>query len=130
MTDGRTSWWAKDSAWWRRERVVQLGERFGSDGPAVLDWLACEADSQRDSGHVKAGYLTLARGCFIASLEKAREIVRFAAQIGALDDFQEHEPTFTCRVSGWRLDQERARNAARQAAYRERMNRGGKPATV
>ena len=65
MSDGRTHWWAKDSAWWRREWIVELGEEFGAEGPAVIDWLACEAKAQNDGGFVKAGRKSVARGCFV-----------------------------------------------------------------
>jgi hypothetical protein len=121
MTDGRTVWLAKDSAWWRRERIVELGERFGPAGPAVVDWLACEAKAQNDGGEVKAGYRTLARGCFLKDAKDAQRIVEFAVEIGALDELKESgKRTFTCRVSGWHSEQERARSAERQAAWRGR----------
>lgn len=118
MSDGRTTWWGKDAAWWRRERVVELGEEFGSEGPAVVDWLSCEAQAQRSAGAVKAGYRTLARGSFVATIERAQEIVRRAVEIGLLDDFTEEGRTFRARISGWASDQTASKAAARKAAQR------------
>lgn len=122
MSGGRTTWWAKDSAWWRRERIVELGEEFGPAGPAVIDWLCCEADAQRDHGQVKAGFRALARGCF-AGPENAREIVERAAEIGALDDLEVHDRTFTCRVSGFLADQTQARREDQRARAADRQAR-------
>ncbi len=119
MSDGRTVWWPKDSAWWRREHVVELGEEFGADGPAVLDWLSCEAKAQNDGGSVKSGCRSVARGCFVDVVTVSHVLSR-AVQIGALDDYQEQDGRFVCRISGWQADQERGRAAVRQAAKRER----------
>jgi hypothetical protein len=117
VADGRTTWWGKDGRWWGRERVVLLGQEFGCEGPAVLDWLSCEAQLQRDGGAVKTGYAAVAHGCF-ASVERVRAVVVRAAEIGALDDFVEHGLTFTARVSGWVADQAAIRAAERQAKKR------------
>ena len=118
MTDGRTVWLAKDSAWWRRERIVELGERFGTAGPGVVDWLACEAKVQNDGCRVKSGYRAVARGAFLKDEKEARRIVEYAVEIGALDEFEEDRRTFTCRVSGWRSEQDRARESSRKADQR------------
>lgn len=120
-TDGRTNWWAKDAAWWRRELVVALGMEFGAEGPAVIDWLSCEAKAQNDGGTVKAGYRTTARGSFV-DLERVRAIVSRSVTLSLLDDFAEDGDRFTCRISGWQRDQERGKAAARKAA-----SRSGKP---
>ena len=125
MSDGRTVWWAKDAAWWRRERVVELGEEFGSAGPAVIDWLACEAKSQNAGGRVKAGPRTVARGCFVDVVTVCHVLSR-AVSLGLLDDYIEDAGRFECRISGWGAEQERVKAAQRKAEQRTRnpMNPG------
>lgn len=120
MTTGRTLWWAKDAAWWRRELIVELGEEYGPAAPAVLDWLSCEAKAQNDGGYVKAGYKTCARGCFV-DVVTVRHVVSRAVQLGVLEDFKERETRFTCRISGWQQDQERVAAAVRKAQSRARQ---------
>jgi hypothetical protein len=107
----------KDTGWWRREHVVELGEEFGPVGPAVLDWLSCEAKLQNDGGNVKAGPRTLARGVF-SDLVTVRNVLSRAVTIGALHHFEEHDGRFTCTISGWSSDNQRGWNAFRQADYR------------
>ncbi|MDO8187231.1 hypothetical protein Q5424_09285 [Conexibacter sp. JD483] len=119
MSDGRTVWWPKDSAWWRREHVVELGEEFGPAGPAVLDWLTCEAKAQNDGGRVKAGLRSCARGAFVEADLVDRVLLR-AAALGALDDYVRADGRFTARISGWEQDNERGRAAFRKARQRER----------
>jgi hypothetical protein len=55
MSAGRTSWWPKDAAWHRRELIVELGEEFGAEGPAVIDVLCAWAQEQRSRGSSAAG---------------------------------------------------------------------------
>lgn len=104
---GRTVWWAKDAAWWRREAVVELLEEFGPAGPAVLDWLTCEAKAQGSTGDVKAGYRAIARGIGV-DVVTVCPVVSRCVQLGALDDFKDSGRTFTCRISGWHDEQVRA----------------------
>jgi hypothetical protein len=122
VTNGRTVWWAKDCEFNARERVVELGEEFGSAGPLLLDELSAQAKKQRDAGRVKSGFRSLARACFLTGPEEARRIVEYAAGIGALDDYtlDEDGRRFTARVSGFVADQEHAHAAARQQAKRAR----------
>ena len=118
---GRTTWWAKDAAWHRRELQVELGDEFGPAGLLVLDVLTCWAQEQRSSGEIRGGFRGLARETFIDHAE-ARAIVERAAAIGAIDDL-DIDPDgrrFACRVSGFRADQERGRAAWRKATQRER----------
>jgi hypothetical protein len=117
VTSGRTVWRAKDAAWWRRERVVELGQEFGAAGPAVLDWLEGEAKAQNDGGRVKTGFRALAHGVF-TSHDEARAIVARAIEIGALDDFEEQGRGFIVRVSGFTHDQTLGRDAMKKAATR------------
>lgn len=119
MSDGRTVWLPKDAAWWRREYVVELGEEFGAEGPAVLDWLCCEAKAQNDGGTVKAGYRSVGRGCFV-DVVTVGHVVSRAVQLGALDDFEGDDRRFTCRISGWASDQAKGFAAARKAGQRAR----------
>lgn len=123
MSDGRTVWWAKDSAWWRRERVVELGEEFGSAGPAVVDWLACEAKAQNAGGRVQAGHRTVARGCFV-ELVTVGHVLSRAVTLGLLDDFVDDSGRFECRISGWGAEQERVKAATRKAEQRIRDSAG------
>ena len=121
MTSGRTTWWAKDAAWHRRELMVELGEEFGAEGPFVVDVLWCWAQEQRDSGMVLGGFRGLSRETFV-SPDRCRQIVAYAAEIGAIDDLilDDDGRRFTCRVSGFRADQDRGRAAWRQAGKRSR----------
>lgn len=119
MSDGRTVWWPKDAAWWRREWVVALGEEFGPAGPAVVDWLTCEAKAQHDGGRVKAGIRSCARGAFV-DVETVGAVLARAAALGALDDLEHADGRFTARISGWEQDNERGRAAFRKARQRER----------
>lgn len=118
---GRTSWWAKDAAWHRRELQVELGEEHGPAGPMVLDVLSSWAQEQRAGGQVRGGFRILAREAFIQP-DLAKAVVEDAARIGALDDLEVDEDgrRFTCRVSGFRADQQRGRAAWRKEAQRER----------
>lgn len=119
MSDGRTVWWPKDAAWWRREWVVALGEEFGPAGPAVVDWLTCEAKAQHDGGRVKAGLRSCARGAFV-DVETVGAVLARAAALGALDDYEHADGRFTARISGWEQDNERGRAAFRKSRQRER----------
>lgn len=122
MSRGRTSWYAHDAAWHRRELIVELGEEHGPPALSILTALKGMAQEQRDpDGEVLTGYRTLAREAFV-DVAQARAIVEAAAEIGVLDDLSQLEDgkRFTCRVSGWRADQEKGRAAFRQAASRAR----------
>jgi hypothetical protein len=133
---GRTTWWSKDAAWWRRGRIVEVGQEHGAAGPAVVDWLTCEAKSQGPlrghDGTVKAGFAAIAHGCFIDGTETVRAIVNTCVEVGLLDDFEDDGRTLTCRISGWEEDVERplatTRKAAQRANTTERDN-GGQPGT-
>lgn len=116
---GRTTWWAKDAAWHRRELVVELGEEFGPAGPNVLDVLSAWAQEQRAGGLVRGGFRTLAREAFV-TVSDAESIVSRSVAIGALDDLARDDDgrRFTCRVSGWRADADRGRAAIRMADMR------------
>jgi hypothetical protein len=117
---GRSFWWPKDGLWWDREHVVELGLEFGPGGPAVLDWLSCHAKLQNDGGWVKAGFQACGRGCFVDAVT-VRHVVSRAVALGALDDFTGDDRKFTCRISGWKADNDRARAAVRQQERRDRV---------
>lgn len=118
---GRTSWWAKDAAWHRRELQVELGEEFGAAGPHILDVLCCWAQEQKATGSVRGGFRALSREAFVDA-DRVKVILERAAVIGAVDDLviDNDGRRFTCRVSGFRGDQERGRAAWRKAAQRGR----------
>lgn len=99
--------------------MVELGEEFGSDGPAVLDWLSCEAKAQNDGGWVKGGHKSVARGCFV-DVVTVGHVLSHASQIGALDELSGENGRFSCRISGWQADHERGRAAVRKAEERAR----------
>lgn len=117
MSGGRTIWWAKDSGWWRRERIVELGEEFGAAGPAVIDWLSCEAKVQNDGGVVKTGTRSISRGCFVPVVTVCHVLSR-SVTLSLLDDYEEAGNVITCRISGWKADDARGRAAARQTKKR------------
>lgn len=124
MSSGRTYWWAKDAAWWRRERIIALGEEFAAAGPAVIDWLSCEAKAQNDKGWVKAGYRAVAHGAFVEPVTVGH-IVSRAVELGLLDEFSETNGVFTCRISGWDSDQVRVEATLRKRAERARKSSNG-----
>lgn len=117
MSDGRTVWWAKDTLWSERERIMAIGEDFGADGPMVIDWLSSRAKLQNDGGRVKVGYRALSRGSFVP-LERLPVILSRCVTVGLLHDLSESEGIIACRISGWQQDQERGRAAIRQARSR------------
>lgn len=119
MSEGRTVWFAKDCSWWRREGIVALGLEFGASGPAVIDWLYGEAKLQNDGGKVKSGQNAVAQGAFV-DLVTVCHVLSRAVELGVLDDFEADKTRFTCRISGYRADQDRAKASFRQAAKRER----------
>lgn len=120
---GRTVWQAQDAAWWRRERVVLLGEEFGAEGPALVNWLECEAKAQNAGGLVKAGYSTAARGAFVAGgADRAREIVALAVEVGFLEDFTEGERTFTATIAAYQADQGTGRDSLTRSERRARAS--------
>ena len=132
---GRTFWFPKDAAWWRRGRVVELGQAHGPVGPAVIDWLLCEAKMQNPAkggnGQVKAGYAAIAHGVF-SDTDTIKSVVTTAVEVGLLDDFEDADRTFTARVSGWYEDVERPLAAHRKAVQRVREtpeDDGGQPGT-
>lgn len=119
MSPGRTTWWPKDAAWHRRERIVELGDKHGPSGPMVLDVLSSWAQEQRSAGVVRGGFRSLAREAFM-TVDVLHGILRHAGEIGAVDElvFDADGRRFTCRVSGWDADQARGRAAIRQAERR------------
>lgn len=123
MSDGRTYWWACDAAWYDRERVADLVLMYGPTGAAALHWICCHAKALNDGGVVKTGYSAITKGIG-GALPEVMEAVRYAAEIGALDDFEENGKRFTCRISGWQADQERAFKQARNARHRETLRDG------
>ena len=125
MAGERTTWRAKPCGWRDRERVVALGDEFGSAGPLVLDVLEEFAKEQRDGDRVRTGLRALARAAFLPrgteGIEQAREILRFAGRVGALDELaigEDDAMTVTCRVSGFAADQGRGLESVRKAQKR------------
>lgn len=124
MSDGRTYWWAKDAAWYRREHQSAIALSHGPIGLSALDWLCCHAKELNDAGRVKSGYSAIALGIGAPHcLPEITSAIQYAATIGALDDFEEHEDgmRFRCRISGWEADQSRAANSFRQARHRAKQ---------
>jgi hypothetical protein len=120
MASGRTIWWPKDTAWWRREWIVELGEEFGAAGPAIIDWLSCEAKLQDNGGAVKSGVKSVARGTFVDVVTVGHVLSR-AVALGQLEDFEERDGRFECRISGWKADNERGTATLRKRQQRDRQ---------
>ena len=114
---GRTCWLAKDADWHLREWIVDLGTEFGPVGPLAIDWLECAAKRQNDGGHVKAGLKALARGVY-ADVVTVGHVVSRAVTLCLLVEYEEHAGVFTCRISWWKGDQEKALAATRKARQR------------
>jgi hypothetical protein len=111
-------WLSKDASEWSREWITILGEEFGTVGPAVIDWLKCQAKLQNAAGFVKTGVRTVARGIFCEDVVTVGHVLSRAVEIGQLEEYVDDRGRFTCRISGWRSDQERAQAAARKAKQR------------
>lgn len=118
MTDGRAVWYPEDVRWMAWERTVVLGREFGPAAVSVLAALKAEAKVQNSGWRVKWGYHALDMAAFVGDVSTVRAVVARAAEIGLLDDFEEGEWTFVCRVSGMAASEQRARDAARKAAAR------------
>jgi hypothetical protein len=126
VSAGRTIWWPKDTAWWRREWIVDLGEEFGSAGPSVIDWLSCEAKVQDDGGRVRTGVKSVARGSFV-DLVTVGHVLSQAVTIGLLEDFEGGVGRFECRISGWTADNERGSATLRKRKQRDGESRSTEP---
>jgi ketosteroid isomerase-like protein len=113
VSDGRTYYWKKDAAWYRREYVADLAIMHGPLALSALDWLCCHAKELNDAGRVKSGYSAIALGIGAqGEVEAVREAMLYAAEVGALDDFDEvGGKRFTARISGWEADQAQADRA-------------------
>lgn len=123
-------WWMKAADFNQRELVVELGEEFGPGGPLVIDELNAQAKREKKGGHVRTGWRSLARRCFLpGGADEARRIVEHAAEIGALDDYEAEDDgrRFTCRVSGFSTDQKSAKAAERQARSRAKKAAAAAP---
>lgn len=124
---GRTLWLPKDAAWWRRSRIVELGQEHGPAGPAVIDWLTCEAKTQNPAkggdGSVKAGYPAIAHGTF-SDVATVQAVIETCVEIGLLDDFEAHGRTFSARISGWHEDVEMPLAATRRQQQRTAATTG------
>ena len=118
MTDGRTLWYPEDARWIGWERTVVLGQEHGPAAIAVLTVLKCEAKLQDCGWKVKTGYHALAMAAFVPDVAAVRAIVARASEIGLLDDLDEGDWTFTCRISGMQASERKARDAARKHAER------------
>lgn len=103
---------------------MELVDEYGTEGPAVIDWLSCEAKAQNSGGTVRTGFRAIERGCSVKR-EQAEAIVVHAAKIGVLDDLVPNGRTFVCRISGWKAEQERHRAAGRQAEVRAKAAEQG-----
>lgn len=120
MSPGRTTWWPCDAAEHDRELIVELGDEFGAEGPYLMRVLKDLAQAQRDEGSVRTGFRVISKKAFVGSPDRARLIVEYAARIGVLDDLaiDDDGRRFTCRVSGWKADQARGREAIKKAGQR------------
>jgi hypothetical protein len=122
VSAGRTTWYARDAAYLRRELIVELGEEHGPGGVTVMDVL-CEWAQQQGgpdgTGEIRGGWRSLSREAFV-SVDQAKAIVEHAGEIGAVDDLAVDADgrRFSGRVSGWQADQHRGR-----AAFRKRRSR-------
>ena len=125
---GRTTWLPRDAATHDRELVVELGEEFGPAGPYALTVLSDLAQQQRAAGNVRSGFRSLARKAFTEP-ETVRRIIERAGEIGALDDLEVDSDgrRFTCRISGWKADHDRAKAAWKKAQQRaaDKQGQGG-----
>lgn len=127
MSGGRTMWFAQDVARHRRALIVELQDEFGPVALALDNVLCAHAKEQNDGGAIRDGFASLAREAGMAGrADEVRAFVERAAAVGWLDDLNVDPDgrRFTCRVSGWRNDQDRATAAWRKAAQRAKDEAG------
>lgn len=124
MSAGRTLWYSEDSAFVQRGRIVALGEEFGAVVLAVMMVLRGEAKQQNDSGWVLSALSTVARNSFSGDRVLVRRVIERAGEMGELDELEWKDDglRFTCRISGWKDDQDKAATARRVAKHRARSN--------
>lgn len=123
MSDGRTYWYTEDAAYVSRELVVELGEEFGCAVLAVLQVLKGDAKLQDyEGGRVMTGFASVSRRGFVGDARLTRQIIEAASDVGLVDDLEllPDGKRFSCRLSGWRADQERGNSAYRQQKRRDR----------
>lgn len=122
MSGGRTLWLAQDVERHRRALMVELQDTFGPVALAVDVVLCAKAKLQNDpNGAIRDGFASVAREAGMAGRAKdVREFVEGANAIGWLDDLTVDEDgrRFSCRISGWKADQDRA-----YASWRKRDQR-------
>lgn len=118
MTDGRTIWRAKDALWHEREWIVTLVDEFGPAGYAVIDYLEAQAKMQNDGGRVKAGPRAVARATG-ADVVTVGHVLSRSVTLGLLDEWQDRDGRFTCRIVWFVADQGRAMAANRKARQRD-----------
>ena len=120
MSSGRTTWWGKDSGWYRRDYIIALVEEFGTAGPAVIDYICCECAAQDGytQGSVKTNHRAIMRDTGV-SLVTLLAILDAAVTLGLLEDFERlNDHLFTCRISGWKSDRDKALASIRKARSR------------
>lgn len=119
---GRTNWFSEDAGLLRRELVFELGAEHGAAAQNVYRHLRDLAQEQRsEDGTILAGFRTVSTLAHVTPSE-CRRFVEAAAALGLLDDLDvyEDERRFTCRVSGWRADQDRGDATLRKRDQRDR----------
>lgn len=119
---GRTSWYAEDAALHRRELVVELRAEHGGGAVNVyrtLRDLSQEQLKRNLSGCLLTGFRSLAEASGVAP-DDCRKYVGSMVSLGLLDEYEEREDgrRFTCRVSGWRADQNRGGETLRKRDQR------------
>jgi hypothetical protein len=120
MSSGRTSWFGKDAGWWRRDYIIALVDQFGPAGPAVIDYICCECAAQDgySQGTVKTNHRAIMRDTGV-SLVTLLAILDAAVALGLLEDFERlTDHLFTCRISGWKSDRDKAMASVRKARSR------------
>lgn len=117
---GRTSYYIEDQALHRRDLVMELVADHGGAAGYVYRILRDMAQEQRDpDGVVLTGFRSLATVAGVTP-DECRLFVRAMWSIGLVDDYEAHEDgrRFTCRMSGWKADQRRGKDALKKADQR------------
>ena len=117
MTDGRSVWRMKDALWHDREWIVVLVDEFGAAGYAVADYLESVAKIQNDGGRLKTGPRVVSRATGVDPVTVCHVVSR-SVTLGLLDEYEDHDGRFTCRITWFAADQGRALAARRQADHR------------
>jgi hypothetical protein len=113
-----------DREYLAQDTIRELGHQFGADGPLVFLAIILEAGKVTSGtpGTIALRFGALASLAF-TDVEKAREIVAAAHEVGLLSDLQDDGKRFRAHLTKWDTWESKDRTSAQRSAdYRLRQN--------